>query len=219
MLATVAAERLNGDPLWIMFITGSGFTKTETVSPAEGAGAIVTSTIASEGALLSGTSKREKSRDATGGLLRRRGERGVIVIKDFTTILSMNREARAVVIAALREIYDGKWERNVGSNGGNTLTWKGRLAIIAACTTYWDSCHSVVSSMGDRFVLCRMDSSTGREAAGRQTLKNTGHEHEMREALRVITRRVIAGMQTKAKTLTKEESEQILHARIIPLLG
>ncbi len=213
MLSTVAALRLDtADPLWMMFVTGSGFTKTETVIAAEGAGAIITSTIASEGALLSASSKKEREKNCTGGLLRRLGSRGVLVIKDFTTILSMSREVRGMVIAAFREIHDGKWERNVGVSGGNSPLWVGRIAVIAACTTAWDAAREVVSSMGDRFVIFRLDSTTGRLEAGRQSMANIGHEGEMRAALKDAVAGVIAGMDPSPIVLTAEEVEQILHA-------
>jgi DNA-binding transcriptional ArsR family regulator len=212
MLATVAAERLDGDPLWLLVISGPGFTKTETVIAAAGAGALVTSTIASEGALLSGSSTKERSKDATGGLLRRIGKRGVLVIKDVTTILSMNRESRATVLAALREIFDGKWERNVGSDGGKSIGWNGRLAVIGACTTEWDQAHAVIASMGDRFVIIRLDSTKERIQTGRQALANIGHEEEMREALKRAAGGVIAGMNTEPLQLTQGERERILSA-------
>jgi hypothetical protein len=57
------------------------------------------------------------------------------------------------MLAALREVYDGRWERNVGTDGGQTLTWTGRIAVVGAVTTAWDVAHRVVSVMGDRFVL------------------------------------------------------------------
>jgi hypothetical protein len=169
VLATAAAERLNGDLVWLLLVSGSGAAKTETVSPLEGAGALITSTITSEGALLSGTPTREKAKDATGGLLRRLGDRGLLVIKDVTSILSMHRDSRTGVLAALREIYDGRWERNVGANGGRSLSWTGRIAVIGAVTTAWDRAHDVIASMGDRFVVIRLDSSSGRLTAGRRS--------------------------------------------------
>lgn len=70
-------------------------------------------------------SKRGKgklSKLSTGGLVRKIGDRGVLVIKDVTSILSMDRNVRAGVLAALREIYDGRWEHNVGVSSGLTLT-------------------------------------------------------------------------------------------------
>ena len=102
----------------------------------------VTSTIASEGALLSATSRRERNKKATGGLLRKIGDRGLLVVKDVTSILSADRNTRGSVLAAIREIYDGRWERNVGTDGGQTLTWTGRLVIVGAVTTAWDSAHA-----------------------------------------------------------------------------
>jgi hypothetical protein len=132
-VATLASELLTGDPLWLLLIGGPGVSKTETVQAAEGTGAFVESTIASEGALLSATKK--KSKDATGGLLRKIGERGTLVLKDFTSILSADRNARTQILAAIREIYNGRWSRNVGLDGGLTLTWMGRLILIGAVTT------------------------------------------------------------------------------------
>mgnify|MGYP003466777145 CR=1 FL=1 len=39
-------------------------------------------------------------------------------LKDFGSILSMHRDARGAVLAALREIYDGSWSRSIGVDGG-----------------------------------------------------------------------------------------------------
>ena len=35
------------------------------------------------------------------------------------------------MLAAFREIHDGRWERNVGVDGGKSLLWEGRLVVIA----------------------------------------------------------------------------------------
>ena len=107
VLATAAAEQLSGDPLWLLVVGGPGNAKTETVRALEGIGALITSTITSEGALLSGSSRKDQTKDATGGILRRVGDHGVVVLKDVTSILTMHRDARSTVLAALREIHDG----------------------------------------------------------------------------------------------------------------
>lgn len=182
VLAAAAAEKLPGDPAWLLVVAGSGAAKTETIMPLTGAGATAVSTINGEAALLSGTAKKDRARNATGGLLRQIGSSGTLVIKDVTSILSMNRDTRALVLAALREIYDGQWIRNVGTDGGMTLKWKGRLVVIGAVTTAWDAAHAVISAMGDRFVLVRLDSTSagGRKAASRQAMRNVGaadHPH------------------------------------------
>jgi len=180
-IAAAAAEKLEGDPLWLLIVSGPGAAKTETVQSLVGCDAHVTSTIQSEGALLSASSQRSKT--ATGGLLRKIGDRGILVIKDVTSVLSADRNVRGGVLAALREVYDGRWERNVGSDGGQTLTWVGRIVIIGAVTTAWDSAHTVVAAMGDRFVLIRINSDDGRKGSGRRAIRNTGQEVKMREEL------------------------------------
>ena len=91
VMATSAAERLLGDPLWLLLVSGPGNTKTETVQSLASAGAHVTSTIASEGALLSASPRKGRIKTATGGLLRKIGDRGILVIKDVTSILSADR--------------------------------------------------------------------------------------------------------------------------------
>jgi hypothetical protein len=192
VLASAASERLTGDPLWTMVLSGSGAAKTETVQCLEGAGAHVVSVVSSVGSLLSGSSKRETSKDATGGLLRRIGARGLVVFKDFTSILSMDRTSRAGLLAALREIHDGKWVREIGTDGGRLLSWQGRIVLISACTSAWDRAHEVVATMGDRFVLVRYDSKGGRQGAFRRAVRNSGREAAMRRELAEVVRGLLS---------------------------
>src|SRR5439155_4504330 len=219
-LAAAAIEQLDGDPLWTLIVSGSGNAKTETVQALAGAGAIIASTITSDGALLSGSPTREKAKDATGGLLRKIGARGLLVIKDMTSILSMNRDTRGAVLAALREIHDGRWERNVGTDGGRTLSWRGRIIIVGAVTTAWDRAHDVIASMGDRFVLIRMDSTVGRLRAGRQAVANTGCEETMRAELSEVVAGLLAGVQLGNELVVSEaERERILAAADVVTLA
>lgn len=195
VLCAAAAEKLSGDPPWVLVVGGSGNCKTETVAPLSGAGARIISTITGEAALLSGTPAKSRAKNATGGLLRQVGDNGTLVIKDFTSILSMNRDTRAQVLGALREIYDGHWSRNVGTDGGFTLTWKGRLVVIGAVTTAWDRAYEVVATMGDRFVLVRLrsDDNRLRRAAGMQAMGNVGDETRMRKDLAAKVGALLAG--------------------------
>jgi hypothetical protein len=189
-----------------MVISGSGNAKTETVRSLEGAGALVTSTISSEGALLSATAR---SGTATGGLLIKIGPRGLLVIKDFTSILAMDSKVRGAVLAALREVHDGKWERNVGFGGGRTLTWTGRIVVVAACTTAWDEARKAVEAMGDRFVLVRADSTIGREECALKAIANTGREDVMRAELATAMGGLVASADLNVRSLTDGESAKL----------
>jgi hypothetical protein len=134
------------------------------------------------------------------------------VIKDVTSILSAARETRGTVLAALREIYDGRWERNVGTDGGQTLTWTGRIVVVGAVTNAWDMAHAVVSALGDRFVLVRIDSNLGRQQSGSRAIANTGHETQMRKELAAAMGGVVAQACTDDVPLSEAETDQLLKA-------
>jgi hypothetical protein len=190
-----------------VLIGAPGNTKTETVQALVGAGAHIISTIASEGALLSASPKK---RGATGGLLRKIGDHGIMVIKDVTTLLSQQRDSRAMVLAALREIYDGYWVRNVGIDGGQTLEWLGRLITIGACTTAWDTHHAVIGVMGDRWLLIRTNSNNGRTESGMQAIHNTGSETEMREELAAVVGGLVLNACCDEIVAKKENCERLV---------
>lgn len=218
-LAVAQANRMAGDPVWLLDIRPPGWGKTEGLGPIAGAlrEAHMVSTL-TEAALLSGTSRREKAKDSTGGLLRTVGEFGIIVLKDFTSILSMHREARAATIAALREIYDGSWVRNVGTDGGRTLEWHGKVGLIAGCTEAYDRHHGVIGSMGDRFLVHR-PATPPAEAVAERSLEVAGREGEMRHALTEAVSGLFAGMpygeQPELLPAGSREREQLVDVALI----
>lgn len=212
-LAVRAAHELEGEPVWLLTVAGSASGKTEGIAPlAATPNAVMVSEIASPGALLSGTSNSERSKDASGGLLNQIGPSGFVILKDFTSLLSLGSDARTVILAAMREIYDGSWNRLVGTDGGKTLSWTGRISLIGATTTTYDRHHSVIAAMGDRFALIRMDSRADRRLKGRQALMNTGHEKQMRDELSKAAAGVIAGMEKNPAPLDDDELTVLFEA-------
>lgn len=193
-LGVAQANRMAGDPVWLLDIEPPSWGKTERLQPIAGSlrEAHMVSTL-TEAALLSGTSRKERGRDSTGGLLRTVGEYGILIVKDFTSILSMHREQRAATIAALREVYDGHWSRNVGTDGGKTLEWRGKVGLIAGCTEVYDKHYGVIGAMGDRFLVHR-PLSADPEAVAERALDVGGHEPEMRRELTEAVAGLFAGM-------------------------
>jgi putative DNA primase/helicase len=193
-LATIVANRMEGDPLWLMLVGAPSGGKTEILNAVAGQPDVHMAATLTVGALLSGTAKRDKDKASKGGLLREIGAFGILVCKDFTSILSMNRDPRAELLAALREIYDGSWTRHVGVDGGRTLAWAGKLGLLAGCTTTIDSHHTVMATMGERFLLYRLPEIQGEEQ-GRRALENTGHEREMRQALASVVAGLLSTLE------------------------
>jgi hypothetical protein len=85
---TYAANMLQGDPVWLMVVAGPSTGKTEALLSLSCCPLVHVTSIITEAGLLSGVSRKERSRNATGGVLRKIGEHGVLILKDFGSILS-----------------------------------------------------------------------------------------------------------------------------------
>jgi hypothetical protein len=188
-LASVVGNLLPSEPVWLLVVGSPSSGKTEVLHPLSGLPYVHQAATLTEAALLSGTPRKERAEGARGGLLRVLDEFGIIVCKDFTSVLAQNRDSRAQVLAALREIYDGEWTRHVGTDGGRTLHWKGKLGLLGGVTTAIDPHHSVIAMMGDRFVLYRLDDSP--EMAAATSMSRLGGERQMRTELAVAVGSVI----------------------------
>jgi hypothetical protein len=182
VLAAIAGNRTDGDPLWLMVIGPPGCGKTEVLQSTAKLPGMYPTGVLTEAALLSGTAARDRDRGAKGGLLRQIGTHGTILCKDFGSVLSMHRDARTPLLAGLREIYDGEWTRRLGVEGGRTLTWRGRVGLLGGCTPAIDSHHGVLSIMGERFLFYRVETPDAIQQAGR-ALAHGGREVQMRREL------------------------------------
>jgi hypothetical protein len=183
----VANMVLDGDPVWVLLVGGSGQGKTERLIPlAQMPHVEMASTLSGEAALLSATARKDRAEHAHGGLLRLIGDKGILVVKDFTSILEMDRTARGQVLAAFREIYDGRWDRDVGTEGGQTLTWTGKCGFLSGCTAAIDRAHGVMNDMGPRSLLLRLPAADLGKVAG-SALDHMGRETAMRAELTAAT--------------------------------
>ena len=212
VLGAVAANRLDGDPIWLVLVGPPGGGKTEPLRAIEALPDVYPTATLTEAALLSGTSQREREKGAKGGLLRVIGAFGVIACKDFGSVLNMPRDQRAAVLAALREIYDGSWTRHVGTGGGRTLAWAGKVGLVAGCTPAIDSHHAVMSAMGERFVLIRLpklDDDAQAEQA-RRALEHAGREEQMRRELSAAVAGLFAREPRKPRPMSDPESERLI---------
>lgn len=206
----VAANLMVGDPVWLLAVSGPSSGKTEILQSINRLPNVHLASVLTEGALLSGTPKREKDKSAKGGLLREIGAFGHLLCKDFTSVLGMKYEARTAMLSALREIYDGSWTRHVGVDGGRTLSWSGKIGLVAGVTGAIDSHHAVMSLMGERFLLYRQADPD--EAQARRALEHIGDEPTMRAELAAAMAGLFAGlkMPDHAEVLTESERDRLV---------
>jgi hypothetical protein len=184
-LGAYAANRMEGDPVWLMVVGPPSGGKGEQLTPLSKLRYVHQAAQVSEASLLSGTPKKEHSQGATGGLLKAIGSFGILHMKDFTSVFTMNRDEKGKAISALRQVYDGRWDRPIGAGGARTLSWEGKLGLIAGVTESIDSEHALMSKLGPRFILFRMP-KLERDQQARKALGTNEHVERMRRNLREI---------------------------------
>lgn len=99
VLGTAAANMLLGDPIWLGLIGPPSSGKNEILDALSGLPFVVRVSTLTVPGLLSGTPRQQQSQGARGGLLRQISNPGVIVCKEFGSILSMRPDTRNELLA------------------------------------------------------------------------------------------------------------------------
>jgi hypothetical protein len=140
------------------------------------------------------------------------GDRGLILIRDFSTVLSGSRDKRDELFAMMRCIYDGQIQRDLG-NEREALTWEGRVTFLAACTSQIDNYSSHTDALGPRWVNYRLPPREGpsRKAVTRRAITRSGdHVADEVTAMGVAAEVVAhAGLRARQEHL---DDEHILSA-------
>jgi hypothetical protein len=208
MLGTVAANLLSGDPVWLGLIGPPSSAKTELLNSTSMLPYVVQAATLTPAGLLSGTPKKQYHIGAKGGLLRRIGDFGILALKDFGSILSMRAEAKAEILAALREIYDGAWTRHLGSDGGRSLVWRGKVGLLFGATGVIDSHYGVIGAMGDRFLLARLAPAS--EGQFKRALQHVGSANlRMRKELAESVAHLFAERRAEPRSISDDETEEL----------
>jgi hypothetical protein len=213
-LASIAANHLDGDPVYLLEVGGSGSGKTEAVTSCTELPDVYQASTLTEASLLSGSSKKDWAEGARGGLLMEIGDFGFVAMKDFTSILSMSGDRRAGVLSALREIYDGRYTRYVGTDGAQALEWEGKIGFLGGVTQAIDGAHSVMGVMGERFILYRLFVLDQRRIA-LAALRQDGRKKWMREELSRAVCGVFANGVEKSTALTESDEEKAINLAIL----
>jgi hypothetical protein len=215
-LGAIAANYLPGRPVWLGLLAPPSSAKTEILNSLSRLQKTELVTTLSPAALLSGTPKKQVAKSAKGGLLRQLGAFGILVMKDFTSVLGLHKDDLSAMLDALREIYDGKWVRHLGTEGGTAYKWEGKLGLLFGCTEAYDTHYAVIGTLGDRFLIYRLPASDANQFEA--ALRHSGDQFKrMQEELAVATSGLFAGLDPlpTPPPLTAEESLRLKRAVVL----
>jgi predicted nucleic acid-binding protein len=146
MLATAISQQIDGEPIWMFLVGPPGSAKTETLSSLSWVeNAYMTSSLTPH-SLISGASWK----DAADPSLIPKLNGKIMVIKDFTSILSMRDTEKDEIFGILRDAYDGKCGKEFGN--GVVRNYESRFTIMAAVTPSIYALSSSHTALGERFL-------------------------------------------------------------------
>jgi len=147
LIAISISVKTKSDAIWLLVIGPPSGGKTELVNILSGVPYAHQVSTLTENAFLSamgGNPENEKS------LLKKIGENGLLLMKDFTSILSLKEELRKKILGDLREIYEGKLVKESGT--GKRLDWEGKINFVGAVTDAIYMNEGDDASMGRRTI-------------------------------------------------------------------
>lgn len=179
-MACYLAVYENDVPLWGMLIAPPSSSKTEIAKSLDKQASIHMLSQLTPQTLASGL----KGQGDKVSLLKRLPNPCLIVMKDFTTVLQLRPEARSMVLAQLREVYDGRFNSDYGT--GVSIDWSGKIGMLACVTDAIDLYSPFSQMLGERFVSLRVKASD-RAGSAERALSNGAHERGKQDALKKAT--------------------------------
>ena len=200
ILSILAGNQLPSDPLWLMIVDAPGSGKTELFRSFTEHPSVVFLSSMTTSTLISGyTDDEDKDHDPS---LLPKLDGKVLVIKDFTTILSMPRDRRAELFGQFRDAFDGESGKAFGTAVG-IRSYKSKFNLLAAVTPEIERKTKGMQQLGERFLRLRFESGDARKKIER-ALGNANREQEMRMQLAAAARGMLANALIEVPKCTQE---------------
>lgn len=179
MFGALFANRIEGDPVWIFMISPPSGGKSELLMSLERAPLTKFVSSFTPKALVSGTNIQGMVEPSLIDKL----DGKVGIIKDFTTILSMNPNIKEEILSTFRDAYDGRSDKIFGTNEKNL---KSSFGLLCGVTGAIERELRFSTALGERFLRWRLSGPKSESAIVgmiERALANGSHEKNMREEL------------------------------------
>lgn len=202
------ANKIDGDPMWMFLVGPPGSLKSELLmSLSESIFTYATASLTPH-TLVSGAIDRNGGDPS---LLPKLNNK-ILIVKDFTTILSMHYVARDEIFGTLRDAYDGKTQKNFGT--GVVREYKVKFGIMAGVTPKIEGFGVMHQSLGERFIKYFMPIGTREDETAKimKALDNVSHETQMRAELSEAGRRVCDNNKPQLPTIPDSIKMRIIYS-------
>lgn len=146
MLATYISQQIDGEPVWMFIVGPPGSAKTETLSSLSWLDSAYMTSSVTPHSLISGANWKDQNDPSLIPKL----DGKVMVIKDFTSILSMRDTDKDEIFGILRDAFDGKCGKEFGN--GVVRKYESRFTVLAAVTPSIYALSSTHTALGERFL-------------------------------------------------------------------
>jgi hypothetical protein len=146
IMAVHLSQIIDGPPIWMFLVAPPGGAKTEIIGSLFLCDQTYMTSSLTPHALISGANFKNMPDPS---LIPRLDGR-VMVVKDFTSILSMRDADKDEIFGILRDAYDGKCGKVFGT--GVERNYKSRFTVLAAVTPRIYDLSSQHQSLGERFL-------------------------------------------------------------------
>jgi hypothetical protein len=212
VLGCVVANRSQSDPVWVFIVAPPGGTKTEVLRSLKTSETYHLSTLTRH-SLISGFMIKRKDGSRIDPSLLPLLDGKVLIIKDFTTVISMDKHAREEILATLRDAYDGEARKTFGSET-MTRSYKSKFGFLAGVTPEIDRIYSVSQSLGERFIKYRTHIED-RENIIRKASQNLGKEKDMRMELMGVTARFLRTLEMSNVAIPDELDTKFINLALL----
>lgn len=175
IVSMVIGAKLNAPPVWLFLIAGSSAGKSTALSVLYQVPFVTLVSDLTPNTFLSGMKIAGKETS----LLKKLGNNFVVVMKDFTTMISKDDASKQQIIAQMREIFDGHVSKETGN--GQRVEWgtkekpnKGMFIMAATEGIY--KIQSDFSDMGTRAINYVMPLQDERKSAKAALKNKRNHE-------------------------------------------
>lgn len=207
VFGTAIANRQKTDNVWMFLVAEPGATKTSMLECLIEAPNIVYKNQLGAKSLVSG---QMMAGGDDPSLLPKLHEK-ILVIEDFTTVLSVPLTFRDEIFGILRAAYNGRYERDYGN--GRIFRCDCEFGILAGVTPAIEHYSDSFAALGERFLSYYLPvpkDLRGRRPYLRKAMDNRGREKEMKAELRRVAREALMYPFDKAPGIPANIDDRLL---------